>query len=135
MTPPPQQAALTENGARTSSWWLQWFSQLFDLSKNIIDYSATTVVVPLTGFSIAIDDTTQVLTLDSPTPLATGTIILPANPANGRFVQVSSNASVFGLTFLASGSETVANPPVALVAGTGFSYYYAKATTTWYKLS
>lgn len=133
--PPPSQTPVDTNGQAISFSWQQWFSQLFSFSKNIVDFTASSVNVMVNGFTLQIEDNAQVVTIDPAGALATGTIVFPVTPYNGQYLTVSSTFAIAALTVSSSGSETIKNKPTAMAAGIGFSYYYRSTNTTWYRLS
>lgn len=134
-TPPVNSAVDIKGGSLSQSWW-KWFVQLYDFVRNgVVDYTATSVQVPVNGFSIVMADKSQVLMLDPAGALATGTVFTPVNPYDGQKLEVSSTFAITAMTFSPSGTQTVKNAPTTLVAGVGFSYYYRASSTTWYRLS
>ncbi len=88
--------------------------------------------VPSTGFTITIANNTEFLNLDPAGTLLAGTINLPAAPIDGQIIEVASTQTVTTLTVSGNGN-TIKNAPTTIIAGTGFSYRYHLANTTWYR--
>ena len=94
-------------------------------------YSAQT---PTTGFSITIPAATGQLILTPAGTLATGTITMPAAPADGDVVGVASTQIVTTLTVQANSGQTL-NGTITTIAANGFArWMYRSSTTTWYRV-
>ena len=88
---------------------------------------------PLTGATVAINDSTESLIVDPAGTIAALTVTMPANPYDGQYVEVATTQTVTALTQTAAG-KTIKG---ALTAGSanGFgAWRYSKATTTWYRV-
>lgn len=90
--------------------------------------------VPLTGFTITIGNTDNILIIEPAGTLATGTIIMPASPTNGQVVRISSTQVVTALTVSANTGQTIKDA-VTTIAANGFaSWVYRSTDTTWYRI-
>ena len=102
---------------------------------NDVGYSYQT---PTTGFSITIGADVTTLILDPAGTLATGTIIMPAAPRNGRIINLSSSQTITALTVSPNTGQSIKNAPTSLTvsttSGQGYQYIYRAANTTWYRL-
>ena len=88
--------------------------------------------VPVDGFSITIPNNVQNLIIVPASPLATGTIVMPASPVDKQVISVSCEAAgVATLTVNGNGSQTIGDAPTSLAAGQGFAYQYDLANTNW----
>jgi len=92
--------------------------------------------VPVTGFSITPLNTTSLLFLNpATTPLATGTVTMPANPGSGQEFCLLDSGVVTTLTVSANtGQSLVGTAVAATVAGTSYCWRYISLTSTWYRL-
>jgi len=97
-----------------------------DLSKNI--------QVPSTGFSITIGNNVSTQILNPAGTLATGTLTMPAAPADGQQVFVCSSQVITALTVSPNTGQTIINAPTSIALGSGFGYIYDLASTTWFRL-
>ena len=93
------------------------------------DYQA-----PTTGFSYTFAAGTQVLVMNPAGTLATGTITMPASPADGMTITFSSTQTITALTINGNTGQTVVSKPNALNANQALSYVYRLSNTTWYPL-
>jgi len=84
-----------------------------------------------TGFSYTFAAGTQVLVIDPAGTLATGTITMPASPADGMTITVSSDQQITALTMSGNGG-TIVGPAVQLIPNQPLSWVYRLANTTWY---
>lgn len=135
-TPAPLQQAVDslQNGKLVlSDVWTRWFNYLVSILPFIVNYAQIVKESPLTGFSSELLDSTQVLQLVPSATLATGTVTLPKNPLNGQIAEVFTTQEITTFTLLPNTGQTVQNAPSTLLAGTGISYYYYQADTTWYR--
>ena len=87
-------------------------------------------LIPTTGFSYTFT-TSNVLVMDPAGTLATGTITMPAAPADGMTITFSSTKTISSLT-LAGNGATINNPITSLVGGQSASYVYRAASTSWF---
>jgi hypothetical protein len=84
-----------------------------------------------TGFSYTFAAGTQVLVIDPAGTLATGTITMPASPADGMTITISSDQQITALTMSGNGG-TIVGPAVQLIPNQPLSWVYRLANTTWY---
>jgi hypothetical protein len=91
--------------------------------------------VPTTGFSYTFS-TYNVLILNPAGTLATGTITMPANPADGMTVTFSTTQTITSLTISANSGQTINNASfLPFGAGLSASYIYRAASTAWFPFS
>lgn len=88
---------------------------------------------PTTGFSYTFAAGTQVLVMNPSVTLATGTITMPASPADGMTITFSSTQQITALTMAGNGA-TINNAITLLGAKQAVSYVYRATGTTWYIL-
>lgn len=89
--------------------------------------------VPLTGFTITINDGVTRLVLNPAGTLATGAVNLPSNPVNGQLVEVSSTQTQTALTVAAASGHTIVGAAVtALTAVDRVAWVYSD--TKWYRV-
>ena len=86
-----------------------------------------------TGFSYTFAAGTQVLAMNPAGTLATGTITMPAAPADGMTITVESTQQVTALTMSGNGG-TVVGPAVQLIPNQPLSWVYRTSNTSWYPL-
>ena len=96
------------------------------------------VQVPLTGFSITIEDGIETLILNPAGALATGEVILPAGAGDGYRVRISSTQTITALTVSANKGQTINNAPTALTVSTtgayGYEFVYDADAAAWYRV-
>ena len=85
-----------------------------------------------TGFSYTFAAGTQVLVINPAGTLATGTITMPAAPADGMTITFSSSQQITALTTAANTGQSIVGGVTFLPAKTGVSYVYRLASTTWF---
>jgi hypothetical protein len=85
-----------------------------------------------TAFAYTFAAGTQVLVMNPAGTLATGTITMPASPADGMTITFSSSQQITALTLNGNTGQTVVGAVTFLPAKTGVSYVYRLANTTWY---
>jgi hypothetical protein len=102
--------------------------------KTYVAPEAYTYNVPLAGFSLTIGAGVQQLVLNPAGVLATGTVTMPAAPADGLVVTISSSKVVTALTLNPNSGQTLATATTALAAGVAVRYIYVSSVTTWFKL-
>jgi hypothetical protein len=85
-----------------------------------------------TGFTYTFAAGTQVLVMNPAGTLATGTITMPASPADGMTITFSSSQQITALTLSGNTGQSVVSAVTFLPAKTGVSYVYRLANTTWY---
>lgn len=86
-----------------------------------------------TGFSYTFAAGTQVLIIEPAGTLATGTITMPASPADGMTITVESTQQVTALTMSGNGG-TIVGTAVQLIPNQPLSWVYRLSNTTWYPL-
>lgn len=108
------------------------------ITKSGVCDQAYSKQVPTTGFSITIAAATQTLILDPAGTLATGTITMPAKPADGQQIRITCTQIITALTVSANAGQSITNAPTAfnpnLTGSQGYEYMYVIANTTWYRL-
>jgi len=85
-----------------------------------------------TAFTYTFAAGTQVLVINPAGTLATGTITMPASPADGMTITFSSSQQITALTLSGNTGQTVVSAVTFLPAKTGVSYVYRLANTSWY---
>jgi len=91
------------------------------------DYQA-----PTTGFSYTFAAGTNVLVMNPAGTLATGTITMPASPADGMTITFSSTQTITALTVNANAGQSIVSAPTVLPARQAGAYVYRLSNTTWY---
>jgi hypothetical protein len=96
------------------------------------------IQVPITGFSITIDDGVETLLLKPAGVLATGTIIMPAGATDGDNVKISSTQTITALTVTPNKGQSILNAPTALTVSTtapyGYEFIFDANSATWYRV-
>ena len=89
---------------------------------------------PTTGFSYTFtpSSTGTVLVMNPAGTLATGTITMPASPADGMTITFSSSQQITALTLSGNTGQSVVSATTFLPAKTGVTYVYRATGTTWY---
>ena len=87
---------------------------------------------PTTGFSYTFASGTTVLVIDPAGTLATGTITMPAAPADGMTISFSSDQTITALTVNANAGQSIVGNPTTLLAGGAATFVYRLSNTTWY---
>lgn len=103
-------------------------------SSNIAGESNTgySKQVPSTGFSITIGANLTSLILDPAGTLATGTITMPAAPADGQIISVVTTQQITALTVSPNSGQSIKGGPSTLDVGNRFGCQYVVSNTTWY---
>jgi len=91
------------------------------------DYQA-----PTTGFSYTFAAGTTVLILQPAGTLATGTVTMPAAPADGMTISFSSTQEITALTVNANTGQSIVGAPTTILAGGAATFVYRLSNTTWY---
>jgi len=86
-----------------------------------------------TAFSYTFAAGTQILVINPAGTLATGTITMPAAPADGMTITVESTQQVTALTMSGNGG-TVVGPAIQLIPNQPLSWVYRLTNTSWYPL-
>lgn len=95
---------------------------------------------PTAGFIITIPNNATVLIIDPAGTLSTGTIVMPAAPADGQMATVTSTQTITSLTVSANTGQSIKNAPYTLSAAlgtlvwSGFSMIYRVSNKTWYRV-
>jgi hypothetical protein len=86
-----------------------------------------------TGFSYTFPVGITTLILNPAGTLATGTVIMPAAPADGMTITISSSQIITLLTVSANTGQSIVSAVTTLLAGGGAKYIYRATGTTWYR--
>lgn len=112
--------------------WLRKAQQMINLLGQGWAYE---VVVPLTGFAHAIPVHTGMCLLTPAGVLATGTLTLPVQAADGFQQHILTSQTVTALTVApATGQTIVGTTALTLSAGVEVVYFFVAASSTWYKM-
>jgi len=87
---------------------------------------------PTTGFSYTFAAGTTVLVMNPAGTLATGTITMPASPADGMTITFSSTQTITALTVNANTGQSIVSAATVLPARQAGGYIYRLSNTTWY---
>jgi hypothetical protein len=87
---------------------------------------------PTTGFSYTFAAGTNVLVMNPAGTLATGTITMPAAPADGMTITFSSTQTITALTVNGNTGQSIVSAPTVLPAQQAGAYIYRLSNTTWY---
>lgn len=87
---------------------------------------------PTTGFSYTFAAGVNVLVMQPAGTLATGTITMPAAPADGMTITFSSTRTITALTVNANTGQSIVSAPTVLPANQAGAYVYRLSNTTWY---
>lgn len=90
---------------------------------------------PTTGFSYTFtpSSTGNVLVMNPAGTLATGTITMPASPADGMTITFSSSQQITALTMAGNGAN-ISGAVTSMSPKSGVTYVYRLANTTWYPM-
>jgi hypothetical protein len=88
-----------------------------------------------TGFSYTFAAGTQTLIINPAGTLATGTVTMPAAPADGMVITVESTQIITALTLSGNTGQSIVGVPATLFANQPLSYVYRLSNTTWYPFS
>jgi len=88
--------------------------------------------VPTTGFTYTFAAGTTVLVMNPAGTLATGTITMPAAPADGMTISFSSTQAITALTVAGNTGQSIVGNPITLNAGGAATLVYRLSNTTWY---
>ena len=89
---------------------------------------------PTTGFSYTFASGVQTLVMNPAGTLATGTITMPATPADGMTIRFSSSQIITALTVSANSGQSIVSAVTSLVLGGSAQYIYRATNTTWYRI-
>lgn len=87
---------------------------------------------PASGFSYTFAAGTQMLFMVPAATLATGTITMPASPADGMVITFSSSQQITALTVQGNTGQSISSAATFLPAKGALSYVYRLSNTTWY---
>ena len=87
-----------------------------------------------TGFSYTFAAGIQVLVIQPAGTLATGTVTMPAAPADGMTITVESTQQVTAITVSANTGQSIVGAPSQLIPNQPLSWVYRLSNTTWYPL-
>jgi hypothetical protein len=85
-----------------------------------------------TGFSYTFPAGTTSLIIDPAGTLATGTITMPAAPADGMTISFSSDQTITALTVSPNTGQSIIGNPTTMLAGGAATFVYRLSNTTWY---
>jgi len=85
-----------------------------------------------TAFSYTFAAGTNVLVINPAGTLATGTITMPASPADGMTISFSSTQSITALTVAGNTGQSIVGNPSTMLAGGAATFVYRLSNTTWY---
>jgi len=89
---------------------------------------------PTTGFSYTFAAGTTALVMSPAGTLATGTIIMPAAPADGMTINISSTQQVTAVTVQGNTGQSLVGAPVQLIPNQPLAFIYRLSNTTWYPM-
>ncbi len=114
--------------------WKMWIDVISRILTSVQYSTVAEYSTPLTGFSLAASSSTSKMVLTPAGVLATGTVQLPATPADGAEWRLTTTKTVTTLTLNVVTGQTIMNAPTTLVAGAGVCYTYSTSNSTWYRL-
>ena len=89
-----------------------------------------------TGFSYTFATGITTLIIQPAGTLATGTITMPASPADGMVITFTTTQEITALTVAANTGQTIGGTQVALMAAnSAMSFVYRLSSLTWYRNS
>ena len=88
-----------------------------------------------TAFSYTFAAGTQILVINPAGTLATGTITMPASPADGMTITFSSTKQITALTLSGNTGQTVVSAVTFLPANQATTYVYRLSNTSWYPVT
>jgi len=90
---------------------------------------------PTTGFSYTFAAGVNVLVMQPAGTLATGTITMPAAPADGMTITFSTTQTITALTVSPNTGQSIVRAPILFGAGSAVTYVYRLSNTTWYPMT
>lgn len=87
---------------------------------------------PTTGFSYTFSAGTLTLIMNPAGTLATGTITMPASPADGMIITIESTQQITALTVQGNTGQSLVGGTVTMRANQPESFIYRLTNTTWY---
>ena len=133
-----QHAALTAGPHNTLSGLQGGTSgEYYHLTANEVRNARNTLerVVPTTGFTNTIANTTSYYILEPAGTLATGTLTMPASPVNEQVVTVASTQTITALTHSPNTGQSLKGALTTIAVDGNASWIYRTANTTWYRVS
>ena len=133
-----QHAALTAGPHNTLSGLQGGTSgEYYHLTANEVRNARNTLerVVPTTGFTNTIANTTSYYVIEPAGTLATGTLTMPASPVNEQVVTIASTQTITALTHSPNTGQTLKGALTTIAANGNASWIYRTANTTWYRVS
>ena len=133
-----QHAALTAGPHNTLSGLQGGTSgEYYHLTANEVRNARNTLerVVPTTGFTNTIANTTSYYILEPAGTLATGTLTMPASPVNEQVVTITSTQIITALTHSPNTGQTLKGALTTIAVDGNASWIYRTANTTWYRVS
>lgn len=133
-----QHAALTAGPHNTLSGLQGGTSgEYYHLTANEVRNARNTLerVVPTTGFTNTIANTTSYYIIEPVGTLATGTLTMPASPVNEQVVTIASTQTITALTHSPNTGQTLKGALTTIAANGNASWIYRTANTTWYRVS
>lgn len=98
-------------------------------------YKTIEYVVPTTGQSKTVGDTTKYYVMEPAGTLATLTVVMPTTPADGQEVFITSTQVVSALTHSPGAGQTLNGALTTLAANGNAAWVYRSTNTTWYRIS
>lgn len=89
--------------------------------------------VPTEASTVTIAAATQAYVAVPAGGLTTLTVVLPATPADGTKIALTSTQAVTNLVLSSAGSDTLTGAPTALTANSPVAVIYYASGTTWYR--
>ena len=111
--------------------------EYYHLTANEVRNARNTLerVVPTTGFTNTIANTTSYYILEPAGTLATGTLTMPASPVNEQVVTIASTQIITALTHSPNTGQTLKGALTTIAVDGNASWIYRTANTTWYRVS
>lgn len=94
--------------------------------------SAWNYQTPASGFSLTLGDNDWHVILQPAAGLATGTIVMAANPKNGQVINIRSTQAITALTISPNAGQAVLGAPTTLALGGIIEAIYLAPAFTWY---
>jgi hypothetical protein len=88
-----------------------------------------------TEFTYTFAAGTQTLVINPAGTLATGTITMPAAPADGMVITIESTQQVTAVTVQGNTGQTITGAPVQLIPNQPLSFMYNLANTRWFSFN
>lgn len=130
---PPYQGKVIDPTGQFDQGWKRWLNNLYSTVTPIQNFGVSNSQIVASGFLVTFPDNTWILQLTPIGPLASGTVVLPANPVDKQQVTISTTQDI--TAFTVSSSKPVFNPPTTLLAGQSVTFYYSSVTGSWYNIS